>query len=71
MVTNYLKFRQRCWSTDSAREFQRWRFEEGDDTVPGRQAGGNVETFGETLARMVAEALDDIIASRSEGPDTW
>ena len=39
--------------------------------MPGRQAGGNVETFGETLARMVAEALDDIIASRSEGPDTW
>ena len=39
--------------------------------MPGRQAGHNVKTLGETLARMVAKALFDIKASRSQRPDTW
>ena len=39
--------------------------------MPGRQAGGNVKTLGEKLAKMMGEALDDIIASRSKGPDIW
>ena len=39
--------------------------------MPGKQAGDNVKTLGEALARMVAEALYDIKASRSERPDTW
>lgn len=32
--------------------------------MPGRQAGENVETLGDTLARMVAEALYDIKSSK-------
>jgi len=39
--------------------------------VPDRQAGENVETLGDTLAKMMPEALDDIMASTNEGPDTW
>ena len=39
--------------------------------MPASQAGDNVKTLGEALARMVAEALFDIKASRSERPDTW
>ena len=39
--------------------------------MPRRQAEDNVKTLGETLARMVAEALFDIKARRSERPDTW
>ena len=39
--------------------------------MPGKQAGGNVERLGEKLAKMMANALDDEIASRSKGPDTW
>ena len=43
---------------------------ESDDTVPGRQEGENIETLGDTLTKMMAEALDDITPSRSEGSDT-
>ena len=49
---------------------QRWEFVESDDTVPGRQEGENIETLGDTLTKMMAEALDDITPSRSEGSDT-
>ena len=49
----------------------RWRLEEGKVTVPERQAAENVETLGDTVVRMVAEALYDIKSSRSEEPDTW
>ena len=55
---------------DLARELQRWQFEEGNDTNPGRQGGENVETLGNTSGKMT-KALDDIMPSRSEGPDTW
>lgn len=47
------------------------RFEEGEVTVPGREAGDNVETLGDTLARMVVEALCDIKSSKSQGTNTW
>lgn len=46
------------------------RFKKGDDTVPARQAGKNVKTLGDTLARIVAGALYDIRSSKSKGPDT-
>ena len=39
--------------------------------MPGRQAEGNLETLGDTLAKMMPETLDDIMASTNEGPDTW
>ena len=42
---------------------------EGDDT--GRQAGENIKTLGDTLAKMMAKTLDDIMPSRGKGPDTW
>ena len=38
--------------------------------MPGRQAEENLETLGDTLAKMMPEALDDIMARTSEGPDT-
>lgn len=44
---------------------------EGDDTVTGREAGENIETLGDTLAKMMAKTLDDIMPSRGKGPDTW
>ena len=56
---------------DSATEFLGWQFMEGDDTVTGRQAGENIETLGDTLAKMMAKTLDDIMPSRGKGPDTW
>ena len=68
---SHLKVRLRPLSTDSARELQRLRFEEGEITVPGREAGDNVETLGDTLARMVVQALCDIKSSKSQGKDTW
>ena len=38
--------------------------------MPGRQAEGNFKTLGDTLAKMMHEALDDIMARTSKGPDT-
>ena len=49
----------------------RWRLEEGKVTVPERQEAETLETLGDTVARVVVEALYDIKSSRSEGPDTW
>ena len=31
----------------------------------------NVETLGDTRAKMMTKALDDIMPSKSEGADTW
>ena len=33
------------------------RFEEGEVTVPGREAGDNVETLGDTLAKVRGQTL--------------
>lgn len=44
--------------------------EEGKVTVPGKEARENVETLGNTLARIVTEALNDLKSRRSEEPDT-
>ena len=44
--------------------------QEGKVTVLGKEAGENVETLGNTLARIVTEALNDLKSRRSEGPDT-
>ena len=38
--------------------------------MPGREARENLETLGNTLARMVREALNDLKSKRSEGTDT-
>ena len=62
--------RLRSWSTDSARQLKRCRFKEGKVTRPGREARENVETLGDTVARMVIEALYDIKSRGSELPDT-
>ena len=45
-------------------ESDEWRVE-SDDTVPGKQKRENIETLGDTLTKMMAEALDDITRSRS------
>lgn len=44
--------------------------EEGKVTVPGKEERENVETLGNTIGRMVTEALNDLRSRRSEGPDT-
>ena len=31
----------------------------------------NAETLGDTRTKMMTKALDDIMPSKSEGPDTW
>ena len=38
--------------------------------MPGREARENVETLGDTVVRMVIEALYDIKSRGSELPDT-
>lgn len=44
--------------------------EEGKVTVPGREARENLETLGNTLARMVTEALNDLKSGRRQRQDT-
>lgn len=34
--------------------------------MTGRQAGENIETLGDTLAKMMAKSLDDIMPSRGK-----
>ena len=38
--------------------------------MPSREARENLETLGNTLARMVKEAQNDLKSRRSEGQDT-
>ena len=40
-------------------------------TLQDKQGKKNVETLGDTRAKMMTKALDDIMARKSEQPDTW